>query len=372
MDTPDAPPSPLRVTVATTPTEIWNDSCAAGELEYAISHGATGATSNPPLVLDTLRQEPEPWTGRARQLHSADPTATEADLAWRIAEQVAVRGAKLLEPIFDRTDGRQGRLSVQVNPVLYRDAPAMVEQAGHLAGLAPNLQIKLPVTTAGLVAIEEATARGINVNATVNFTVAGAVAVAEAIERGLSRRITDGHAATGLRPVCTLMVGRLEDWMKVVCARDGILVTPGRTEWAGVAVFKRAYAIYRQRGYRTRLLGGAFRNHLPWSQLIGGDIVLTLPPVWQRLVNASTIEVRPRIDEPVDDATVSELYDAVPDFRRAYEPDGLAPEELEGYGAAVRTLRQFITAYHDLQAHIRDVVLPDPDRPTGSRRSEAP
>ena len=74
------------------------------------------------------------------------------------------------------------------------------------------------------------------------------------------------------------------------------------------------------------------------------------------------MDVVPRIDEPVDAAIISEMLDLIPDFRRAYEPDGLAPEELEGYGAAVRTLRQFITAYHDLQGRIRDIVLPDPDR----------
>ena len=362
MDTRDTLSSPLLRVVRTTPTEFWNDSCAVGELEHAIANGATGATSNPPLVLDVLRQEPEPWALRARELYAALPAATEADLAWRIAEEIAVRGAGLLEPVFERTAGRQGRLSIQVSPVLYRDAAAMVKQAAWFAGLAPNLQVKLPVTTAGLVAIEEATARGINVNATVNFTVPGAIAVAEAVERGLSRRAADGHDVTVLHPVCTLMVGRLEDWMKVVCARDGILVTPGRTDWAGVAAFKRAYAIYRERGYRTRLLGGAFRNHLPWSELIGGDIVLTIPPAWQRSINASAMEVVPRIDEPVDDAILAELLDAIPDFRRAYEPDGLAPDELEGYGAAVRTLRQFIAAYHDLQAQVRDFVLPNPDR----------
>ncbi len=362
MDTPDTASSLLLDTVRTTPTEFWNDSCASDELEHAIADGATGATSNPPLVLDVLRREPEPWARRARELYAAFPTATEADLSWRIAEEIAVRGAKLLEPVFERTAGRQGRLSIQVSPVLYRDAGAMVEQAARFAGLAPNLQVKLPVTTAGIAAIEEATARGINVNATVNFTVAGAIAVAEAVERGLGRRAAGGHDVTILHPVCTLMVGRLEDWMRVVCERDGILITPGRTDWAGVAAFKRAYAIYRERGYRTRLLGGAFRNHLPWSQLIGGDIVLTIPPAWQRLVNASSMEVVSRIDEPVDDAILAELLDRIPDFRRAYEPDGLAPGELEGYGAAVRTLRQFVAAYHDLQAQVRDFVLPNPDR----------
>ncbi len=358
VQAPSAVPSPLLRTVTTTPTEFWNDSCAVDELEYAIANGATGATSNPPLVLEVLRREPEAWRQRAEQLYAASPAGTEADVTWRIAEEIAVRGAKLLLPVFERTGGRQGRLSIQVNPVLYRDAPAMIEQALHFAGLAPNLQVKLPVTVAGLVAIEEVTARGVNVNATVNFTVAGAIAVAEAVERGLTRRAAGGHDTTRMHPVCTLMAGRLEDWMRAVCERDGILLTPGCADWAGVAVFKRAYGLYRERGYRTRLLGGAFRNHLPWSQLIGGDIILTIPPAWQRLLNASTLEVRSRIDEPVDNAILAELLHRIPDFRQAYEPDGLSVDELAGYGAAVRTLRQFITAYHDLQAQVRDFVLP--------------
>jgi transaldolase len=355
-------PSLLLRAVRTTPTEFWNDSCAVDELEHAIANGATGATSNPSLVLDVLRLEPETWRRRTLQLAAELPAANEAEIAWRIAEEIAVRGARLLEPVFERTGGRQGRLSIQVDPSRYRDAGAMVDQAVRFAGLAPNLQVKLPVTTAGLAAIEEATALGIHVNATVNFTVPGALAVAEAVERGLDRRAAAGHDIATLHPVCTLMVGRLEDWMRVSCERDGVLVTPGRTEWAGVAVFKRAYALYRERGYRTRLLGGAFRNHLPYSALVGGEIILTIPPAWQRLLDASGLETASRIDEPVDPSILAELLDRIPDFRRAYEPDGLAPAQLEAYGAAVRTLRQFIAAYHDLQAQVRDLMLPDPDR----------
>ena len=158
------------------------------------------------------------------------------------------------------------------------------------------------------------------------------------------------------------MVGRLEDWMRVVCERDGILVTPGRTEWAGVAVFKRAYAIYRERGYRTRLLGGAFRNHLPWSQL---DRRRHHPDDPAGLATAAQ---RVRARDPATNRRAGRRRHPVraprriPDFRRAYEPGGLSPDELEGYGAAVRTLRQFITAYHDLQGQVRDFVLPDPDK----------
>jgi transaldolase len=68
------------------------------------------------------------------------------------------------------------------------------------------------------------------------------------------------------------------------------------------------------------------------------------------------------VREPVDPAVLGELLDLVPEFRRAYEPDGLAVGELEQYGAYRRTLRQFLLAYQDLQAEVRDAIVPDPDR----------
>jgi transaldolase len=352
----------LRRVADGTATDIWNDSCAQAELAWAIEHGAVGATSNPPLVLDALRQEPEPWRGRLLAMADEFPAASEVELAWRVAEAMAVRGAAMLEPAFRASGGRRGRLSVQVDPSRYADAAAMLAQAAHFASLAPNLQVKLPVTEAGLAAIEEATSQGVNINATVNFTVPGALAVADAVERGLDRLAAGGGEAASMTPVCTLMVGRLEDWLRVVAARDGVLPTPGRIEWAGIAVAKRAVELYRERGYRTRILVGAFRTHLPWTELAGLDIVLTIPPAWQRLIEGAGLAAGDRAGLPVDGAIVDELADRFPDFRRAYEPDGLAVGELAGYGPAVRTLRQFIGAYHDLQGHVRDVLLPDPDR----------
>ncbi len=351
----------LLEAVRRTGTEFWNDSCGMDDLGYAIANGATGATSNPPIVLGIVRAEGDTWRERARELAAEHPTWTEADITWRVIEEVAIRGARLLRPVHEATGGRQGRLSAQVNPTLYRDADAMVAQAVRLASLAPNLQVKLPVTTAGLVAIEEATYQGVEVNATANFTVAGAIAVADAVERGLDRRAAAGIEGT-LHPVCTLMVGRLDDWVKAASDREEVLLTPGHAEWAGVAVFKRAYGIYVERGYRTRLLGGAFRHHLPWTQLLGGDTILTIPPAWQRWLNASGLAVAARIGEAVDPGILDELRGRVPEFRLAYEADGLAPAELESYGASRRTMRQFLAAYADLQAEVRDAILPNPDR----------
>jgi len=69
----------------------------------------------------------------------------------------------------------------------------------------------------------------------------------------------------------------------------------------------------------------------------------------------------PRMDVPVEPAMIADLYERIPDFRRAYEPDGMTPAEFEGFGASARTLRAFVKSYHDLQGAIRDLVLPDPD-----------
>lgn len=344
-----------------TGTELWNDSCGPDDLAYALANGATGATSNPPIVLGIVRAERATWQARARELAAGNPSWGETEIAWHVLEEVAARGAGFLAPVHERSGGRFGRLSAQVDPRRSRDAEGMLAQAARLFSLAPNMQVKLPVTTAGLIAIEEATVRGIEVNATANFTVSGAIAVAEAVERGLGRRAAAGLDSP-LHPVCTLMVGRLDDWVKAVAERDDVLLTPGRAEWAGVAVFKRAYELYRERGYRTRLLGGAYRHHLAWTQLLGGDTILTIPPAWQRSLNASGLPVEARLEEPVDAAILDELLDRSPEFRLAYEPDGIAPADLESYGASVRTMRQFLAAYADLTVEVRDAILPDPDR----------
>lgn len=353
--------SPLHETVSTTATDLWNDSCATEELRYAIEHGAVGATTNPTIVHEVLKQELPRWRDRIRAIAEEHDSWSEDAITWQLIEEMAVQGAELLAPVFEREKGRKGRLSIQTDPRRYRDSAAIVEQAVHFAGLAPNMQVKIPVTRAGLQAIEEATSRGVNINATVCFTVPQALAVGEALERGLQRWADAGGDVSSMTPVVTIMVGRLDDWLKAVAKRDGIVVTPGYLDWAGVACIKKAYRIFRERGYRGRLLAGAYRNHLHWSQLVGGDLVLTIPCAWQKLFNASDVEVRPRIDEAVDPAIVDDLYRRFHDFRRAYDEQGLSPAEFDGYGAVVRTLRTFVKSYHDLVGVVRDVLLPDPD-----------
>jgi transaldolase len=353
--------SPLQQTALTTKTDYWNDSCSIEELTYAIENGAVGATTNPTIVLGVLKKEMPLWRDRIFQIIRENSEWTEDQVTWKLIEEMAVRGAELLKPVFEREKGLKGRISIQTNPAFYRTPDAIVRQALHFNTLAPNMQIKVPVTKAGVEAIEEITYQGVNINATVSFTVPQALAVGGAVERGLKRREAEGKNVAGMSPVCTLMVGRMDDWIHVIEKRDNIALTPGFADWAGIACLKKAYPIYKERGYRTRLLAAAYRHHLHWSELIGGDIVLTIPYEWQKQFNASTIEVKERFQNPVPQAALDTLYATFADFRRAYDVDGLSVEEFDSFGPTVRTLRSFISSYHELVGLIRDFMLPNPD-----------
>lgn len=349
---------------ATTPTCLWNDSADEDELRLAIDHGAVGATCNPVIAYTVLKTRATQWQPRIRQLAEEMPTATEDQIAWAATERLSADAATLLLPAFEAHQGRNGRLSIQTDPRLYRDAAAIVAQAQRFAALAPNMLVKIPATTAGIEAIEEATALGISINATVSFTLPQCVAVAEAVERGLRRLEAAGGDVSRMGPVCTIMVGRLDDWLKVVMDQQHIVTDPGHLEWAGVAVFKKTYALFRERGYRLRLLAAAYRNVMHWTELIGGDLVISPPSSWQKRFVASDVVVEPRIDRPVPPAIVDDLYRRFDDFRRAYDDGGLAGPEFDSFAPTRRTLRQFLSACHDLSALVRDVLLPNPDAPS--------
>jgi transaldolase len=354
--------SVLHRMTQTTPSVLWNDSCSIQELTASIEkNGTVGATCNPVIVLGVLKKEMNLWKDRIPALIREMPCASEDQLAWRLVEEMSIKAAELLKPIFDWEKGRNGRLSIQTDPRLFRNAEAIVDQAVHFSQLAPNMIVKIPATQAGIQAIEEATYRGVSINATVSFTLPQAIAVAEAVERGLCRREKENKDVTLMGPVCTLMVGRLDDWLRVVAERQNIICDPWLFDWAGVAVMKKAYKLYKERGYRLRLLSAAFRNHLHWSEFIGGDVVISPPFEWQTRFNNSDVTVENRMDRQVDPKIVEQLERKFMDFRRAYEEKGMSTAEFDGYGPTLRTLRQFCKATDDLVVLIRDLMIPNPD-----------
>jgi transaldolase len=358
---PVAAESPLKIMTQTTPTKFFNDSCATSELQYAIERGATGATSNPVICLNVLKSEADRWMPRAAEIFATHPEWHERRIAWQLYTEMGQAGAALLMPVFESHDHTWGRLSVQTDPTIHNDTRAMLSQAVDLAHLGPNMQVKMPATSHGVAMIEEATFQGVNLNVTVSFSVPQVLAIAEAIERGLVRRDAAGLDTAHMAPVATMMIGRLDDWLKVVAKRDGIACAPEVIDWAGIACAKRAYGLFSERKYRTKLLVAAYRHLGHWSELIGGDVVQTMPWEWQVKANQSGIMPSATMDTPVDPAIVAELQTKFTDFRRAYEPDGMTVAEFDSFGPVLRTLRSFIGAWYDFVGVVRNVIVPDPD-----------
>ena len=100
-----------------------------------------------------------------------------------------------------------------------------------------------------------------------------------------------------------------------------------------------------------------YRNALQWTEFVGGDLVLSPPFAWQQRFQGSGIDPQPRMDLPVEPKTLDDLA-TMPEFRKAYEVDGLTPAEFADFGATRRTLRQFLAADEELDGIVRDILIP--------------
>jgi len=335
------------------PTRYWNDSCSVKELKYALERGATGATTNPVIVKQVLENDLEEYRDFIAGLVKERKGATEDEIAWAVIEKMATTGAGLLAPIFE-PKGFNGRITIQTNPKYFRNAEKIVEQALYFDALAPNIQVKAPATAAGIKAFEEMTYRGVNAAATVCFSYTQAMACGEAIERGLKRREAEGKDVSELGPVCAIMIGRLDDWLKRIVEKENIAIDPRALEFAGIACAKKAYREFREKGYRTKLLMAAYRSPLHWTEFIGADMILTIPYKYQVRFNESDFEVKPAIDDEVDPLYIKQLM-KLPDFVKAYERMGI--EEFDGYGPVNITLDQFLSGYDELVKIIRKFLI---------------
>lgn len=338
-------------------SDWWNDSNDHLELKHAYDEGAVGATSNPVISLNSVKNRPEIWLPVIDQIISNNPTASEDDILWYLMDEVGKRAAHILLPVYKETNGQKGKLSLQVNPKFYRNANAMFEQGKYLASLAPNIAIKCPALPAGIDAMEMLTASGISINATVSFTVPQAVKVAEAVERGLKKAQDKGIDITKVTPYITIMVGRIDDHLKRQNKEMNTKVNDDLIDWASIAIFKNAYNIFKERGFKSRLLAAAFRCDLHWSEIIGGDVVISMPYEWWNRFNSSNIKVENKISIPVDESILDTLKNNFEDFNKAFHEDGMKVDDFESFGATKHTMTGFLLGYDEFANIVRDRMI---------------
>lgn len=326
----------LRWLVGHTPTTWWHDSADPDELRRGLENGATGVTTNPVLTNQALRGQPALWAHAVRSVPVDLPPERRAEA---LMSHVVKNAAQMLLPQYEQTQGQWGYVCGQVNPNRAGDRETMLAMARRYHAWAPNIAVKLPVTAAGLDVLEECAADGITVTATISFTVPQVVAIAERYRRGLARARQAGKK-TG-RCFAVIMIGRLDDYLREVALDRRAPVSEQDIRLAGLAVTKRAYRIYQERGYEAVLLVAALRGTYHMTELAGGKIIMSIHPRVQATLLQGDLPREMRIEAPVPKDAVERLMQ-VPDFVRAYEPDGMAPEDFISYGVTQRTLSQFI------------------------------
>ncbi len=178
-----------------------------GELARLLEDGIMGMTSNPTIFARAIADTDEYDEAIANLLQLEVDEIYEA-LA--IADIQAA--ADVLRPIYERTEGLDGYVSLEVSPLLAHDTDGTIRDAKRLFNAVnrPNVMIKIPATPEGLPAIEEAIAAGINVNVTLLFSLENYEAVAESYLRGLERRLEAGHDISHVASVASFFISRID------------------------------------------------------------------------------------------------------------------------------------------------------------------
>ena len=328
----------LQWLTSETQTTWWHDSADPDELRQALGYAATGVTSNPVLTYRALVSHPDKWGYLYR---SVPPDLSPEERAEALMQRVLRPVAQMMEPVYRQTDGKEGYVCAQVNPARAWDRETMELMAKRYHSWAPNIAVKLPVTAAGLDVLEDCTAQGITVTATVSFTVPQVVAVAERHRKGVARARRDGT-----RPghcFAVIMIGRLDDYLRDVIVDRSEGVGEEDIRQAGLAVTKRAYAIFQERNYDAVLLVAALRGTYHMTELAGAKLIMSIHPKIRSMILQANLAHETGIEGPVADSVIDRLR-IVPEFVRSYEPDGLAPEDFITFGPCQRTLTQFSEA----------------------------
>ncbi|MGA2128081.1 MAG: transaldolase [Xanthobacteraceae bacterium] len=217
---------------------ITRDLLNSGTLErYIAELSVTGLTSNP-TIFDHAVKNSTTYDEAIRRKGQA--RLAGEDLFFDLALEDLTRAADLFRPIFERTDGVDGWVSLEVSPLLAHDTASTLAAAKALHDRAarPNLFIKIPGTREGLPAIEEAVFAGVPVNVTLLFSREQYLAAAEAYLRGVERRI-DAGLNPSIGSVASLFVSR---WDVAVAGK----VPPALSNRLGVAIAQRSYKAYHE------------------------------------------------------------------------------------------------------------------------------
>jgi transaldolase len=330
-----------------------------------------GCTTNPPLAYDAVKTDPDFWNEWIAVAIHDNPGLDPKEIAWLTYEETIRRGAQIMLPIWEASDGRFGYISGQLDPRLFTAIDVMVSAAEELHSLSPNVMIKVPASTEGISVLRILASKGIGTNTTTCFTLPQILASAEATREGVAlKQMGNYYASEGVdlsqwRAVITMMVGRLTEnpALDVQARRKGFELSWQDKHWFGIAVFQRAYRLLRDEGFPSKLLACSLRQgpyvagrQRFWDvEYLAGDVVYTCPPyVLEPLFQECddlTFEADALDKIQVPPRVLDKLLQ-IPYVVQAYDPNGMWLEQFNPHPATVATIKSFSKAMDGLEEYV--------------------
>jgi transaldolase len=329
-------------------TRLWINNPTPDDADKAITAGAISCTTNPTYCAHMIRAKSE----APRVLKLIDETIQQApddDTAAHLVQQ------RLVKPIMEKflllyecMHGQGGFVSIQGNPHTDGNPDHIINEALQFRKLERNFITKIPVTEAGLKAIEVLVAEDMPIIATEVFAMAQVIETCE-----LYRRVSE---RSGRRPpfYVTHISGIFDEYLMRRVEHDSIGVNREVLRQAGCALARKQYRVLQERAYPVTMLGGGARGAHHFTEMVGGSIHITIN--WstaQELLEANP-PVVPRMNAQVPQEVVEELCEKLPDFRKAWFEDRMSIEEFENFGPLQYFRGMFVKGWDTLLHTIKE------------------
>ena len=327
-----------------TENRFWINNPTAQEIDLAIRHGAIACTTNPAYCSRLLSVEPD----YIRNLIDAtiEQVSDVDEVAVLVYQRVVQRIMREFRPVWDRSGGTEGYVTIQLDPRIDENTERTIKAVQDNRALGPNYMAKIPVINGAIEAIEFCVSENIPICATEIFAVSQARAMCERYELAAKR--------SGNRPplYVTHITGIFDEYLKKLADRQRIDIDPKVLGCAGLAVARKEYRMLKDSGFDAIMMGGGAREDYHFTGLIGGKVHITINWSTAQEIIDSGIKVESKLDEETPAEVIEELRAKFPDFRKAYDDDGLLPGEFASYGPVQLFRNAFLKGWHLLLVEI--------------------
>jgi transaldolase len=331
------------------PTMFWINNPSRQQADLALEHGALGCTNNPSYTQKMIDHPEE----REYALKLLDEAIRETDNENEIAELFQRKMVKPIAdkfmPLFIRSSGKHGYVSIQGDPINEDDPNIVISDAIANRSLSPNICCKIPTTVSGLQAIETMVEQNIPINATEIFGVSQFIMICETYQRVSNK--------TGNKPMFYMshIAGIYDDYLRNYVREHDVDISNDVLHQAGLAVARKVYTLMIEREYPCVFIGGGARGLHHFTEMVGGKACITIN--WEGTADKLIEQNQPvvyRLFNPVPQKVIDELIEKLPDFKRGYLSDGLQPEEFEHFGPVQLFRSSFIKSWKRILGFIHE------------------